>query len=271
MEALQIAFEEGQITLPYFYQSWNEGQELLQEANSRRQHLWLHQQLRHHFAKKTADEAAKKAANEAKRRPHSSLNISGAGVRSLPCTPPAPLISATGGRQTNEEPAEHNAVKKATKKAVKKAKKTATNMAGHTAKKAVHKATRAAHKAAKKTGHKAKKAAHEAKKKAKTAKKKARKTAKKAKKAKKTAKKKAKKATKATKTAKNTVKTTGKKTLQKKAKTTTKRPISPYFYFIIFCVCVSLFLVVWLVLLHLGGAGRLGRGYVIDRGRPRVF
>ena len=71
----------------------------------------------------------------------------------------------------------------------------------------------------------------------------------------------------ATKTDKNTAQTTAKKT----AKKTAARPISPYFYFIIFCVCVSLFLVVLLVLPHRDGVGRLGRGHVIDRGKTVGF
>ncbi len=71
-------------------------------------------------AKKAADEAAEKAAHKAmkaeheaaeqqqklqqqqqqqqqQQRPHSSLNISGAGVRSLPCTPPASSADISGG------------------------------------------------------------------------------------------------------------------------------------------------------------------------------
>ena len=43
-----------------------------------------------------------KPQQQHQQRPHSSLNISGAGVRSLPCTPPASLDSATGVRQQQQ-------------------------------------------------------------------------------------------------------------------------------------------------------------------------
>jgi hypothetical protein len=50
-----------------------------------------------HKAMKAEHEAAKQQQQQ--QHPHSSLNLSGAGVRGLPCKPPAPLIPAKGGEQ----------------------------------------------------------------------------------------------------------------------------------------------------------------------------
>jgi hypothetical protein len=50
----------------------------------------------------TASEQQQKP-QEHQQRPHSSLNISGAGVRSLPCTTPAPLNPAMGGKQQQQQ------------------------------------------------------------------------------------------------------------------------------------------------------------------------
>ena len=56
------------------------------------------------------------------------------------------------------------------------------------------------------------------------------------------------------------------------ASTPSPLPFVPTLYlFIIFGVCVSLFLVVLLVLPHRDGAGRLGRGHVIDKGKTVGF
>ena len=62
-----------------------------------------------HKAMKAEHEAAKQQQQQ--QHPHSSLNLSGAGVRGLPCTPPAPLMSAKGGG--SRKPAEHEATKTA--------------------------------------------------------------------------------------------------------------------------------------------------------------
>jgi hypothetical protein len=64
---------------------------------------------------------ATSAAATCMQRPHSLLNISGAGVRSLPCTPPASLMPATGVEGGEEDSQAQTAEHKAKK--ARKAKK----------------------------------------------------------------------------------------------------------------------------------------------------
>ena len=86
-----------------------------------------------HEAMMAEYEAAMKAEHEAAKQqqqqqhPHSSLNLSGAGVRGLPCKPPAPLFPAKGGEQ---QPASKPASQPVSKPASQSASQPASQPAG---------------------------------------------------------------------------------------------------------------------------------------------